>query len=56
VEGLYMQLPSREIVKVIIKHHHSTLAVDNVDHINVSFIGQGYANFNVRVTVNQTKH
>jgi len=50
-----MQLPSSEIVNVIIEHHQHTLAVDYVDHVDVSFIGQGYANFNVRVTVNQAQ-
>lgn len=45
-----MQLPSHEIVKVIIEHHHHTLVVDHVDHVDVSFIGQGYTNFKVRVT------
>jgi thiamine kinase-like enzyme len=50
-----MQLPSRKIVKDIIEHHRHTLAVDHVDHVDVSFIGQGYANFNVRVTVNQAQ-
>lgn len=50
-----MQLPSCEIVKVIIEHHRHPLAVDQVDHVDVSFIGQGYANLNVRVIVNQAQ-
>ena len=29
--------------------------MDHVDHVDVSFIGQGYSNFNVRVTVNQAQ-
>jgi thiamine kinase-like enzyme len=48
-----MRLPSREIIKVIIEHHRHTLALDHVGHVDVSFIGQGYANLNVLVTVNQ---
>ena len=50
-----MQLPSSETVKDIIEYYRHTLAVDHVDHVDVSFIGQGFANFNVLVTVNQAQ-
>ena len=50
-----MQLPSREIVRVIIKHHCSTLDINHADHINVSFIGKGYDNFYIRVMVNRAQ-
>ena len=51
-----MQLPSTETVEAIVKHHRDTLQVEQVDHVDVSLIGQGHANLNLRVTVNQAQH
>jgi aminoglycoside phosphotransferase (APT) family kinase protein len=51
-----MQLPSPETVKAIVEHHHSTLHVEQIDRVDLSLIGQGYANLNVHVTVNRIQH
>jgi aminoglycoside phosphotransferase (APT) family kinase protein len=50
-----MQLPSHETIMVIVKHHRNTLHVEQIDHLDVSLLGQGEANLNVRVIVNQTQ-
>ena len=51
-----IQLPSHQTVADIIGHHHNTLGVEQVEHIDITLIGQGYANLNVHVTVNRMQH
>ena len=48
-----MELPPYETVAAIIQCHRDRLGLEQIDQIETALLGQGEANLNVLVTVNQ---
>src|SRR5215204_5506940 len=52
---MQMELPTQETVRAIIREHQDIFALDRITSVESALIGQGEANLNMLITVNQSQ-